>query len=141
MTSRADYRASITVSTRWEDVDHYGHVNNVVYYSYFDTAVNSWLMQSTGIDTRKLEAIGLVAETGCRFLAPLDFPQVVEVHLRVDRLGNSSITYALALFAEGAQEPNAMGHFVHVYVDEATRRPVPIPPIIRDQAERLVVAE
>lgn len=136
-TVRADYGASIVIPTRWEDVDHYGHVNNVVYYSYFDTAVNSWLIQSTGIDVRKLDAIGIVAETSCRFLAPLDFPQIVDACLRVERLGNSSITYAIGLFAQGSEMPSAEGRFVHVYVDEATRRPVPIPALIRAQAERL----
>lgn len=137
MTSRGDYGATIVIPTRWEDVDHYGHVNNVVYYSYFDTAVNSWLIQATGTDVRKLDAIGIVAETSCRFLAPLDFPQVVDACLRVERLGNSSITYAIGLFAQGSSEASAEGRFVHVYVDEVTRRPVPIPPLIREAAHAL----
>lgn len=136
---RADFADHVEIPTRWEDVDHYGHVNNVVYYSYFDTAVNGWLMARTGTDIRTLDAIGIVAETSCRFLGSLDFPQVVEAWLRVERLGNSSITYAIGLFTAADDQPRALGTFVHVYVDRLTRRPVPIPDLIRQAVGMLVI--
>jgi acyl-CoA thioester hydrolase len=136
--TRADFADRILVPTRWEDVDHYGHVNNVAYYSYFDTAVNGWLFQATGTDIRHLDAIGIVAESSCRFLGSLDFPQVVEAWLRLERLGNSSVTYAIGLFCDADVHPRAVGSFVHVYVDRGTRRPVPIPDAIRQVLGALV---
>jgi acyl-CoA thioester hydrolase len=120
------------ISTRWADNDVYGHVNNVVYYSYFDTAVNGWLMEATGTDIRLLPAIGVVAETSCRFLSPLSFPDLVVAGLRLRRLGRSSVTYEIALFRGDDEAPAGLGSFVHVYVDSATRRPVPVPDLIRD---------
>ncbi|RJO72307.1 acyl-CoA thioesterase [Nocardia panacis] len=127
------------VQTRWADNDHYGHVNNVVYYSYFDSAVNGWLMEATGTDIRTLPAIGVVAQTSCRFLASLSFPDRIRVGLRVTRLGRSSITYDLAIFREdGASlELAATGDFVHVYVNADTRKPVEIPAAIREAATTL----
>jgi acyl-CoA thioester hydrolase len=119
------------IPTRWSDNDHYGHVNNVMYYSYFDTAVNGWLMEATGTDIRELPAIGLVVATDCQFLAPLSFPDLVVAGLRVSRLGTSSVGYEIGLF-RGAQAPAGFGHFTHVYVDRRTRRPVEIPTLIRD---------
>nr|WP_068272159.1 thioesterase family protein [Aldersonia kunmingensis] len=136
-----DYPVHWPVQTRWADNDHYGHVNNVTYYSYFDTAVNAWLMASTGTDIRELPAIGIVAETSCRYLSELSFPERLQVGLSVERLGSRSIVYSLAIFREtdsGALEPAAAGRFVHVYVDRDTRRPVDIPPAIRAAAEKLV---
>ncbi|MBF6172434.1 acyl-CoA thioesterase [Nocardia blacklockiae] len=126
--------------TRWADNDHYGHVNNVTYYSYFDTAVNAWLMDATGTDIRALPAIGVVAQTSCRYLGSLSFPDRLRVGLRIERLGRSSITYDLAIFREDGEalELAATGSFVHVYVDEATRQPVEIPAVIRSAAARLV---
>lgn len=128
------------VPTRWADNDHYGHVNNVTYYAYFDTAVNAWLIDATGIDIRDLPAIGIVAETSCRFHASLSFPDLLRVGLRVARLGRSSITYDLAIFREAGEELElaATGTFVHVYVDSRTRKPVEIPGAIRDAAAALV---
>ncbi len=130
------------MQTRWADNDHYGHVNNVTYYSYFDSAVNGWLMATTGVDIRELEAIGVVAETSCRYLAELSFPDRLQVGIAVDRLGTRSITYQLAIFREGADGgalvPAATGRFVHVYVDARTRRPVPIPDEIRKAVIQLV---
>ena len=119
------------VPTRWMDNDHYGHVNNVAYYSYFDTAVNGWLMERTGSDIRRLPSIGIVAETSCRFLKELSFPDEVQAGLMLERLGNSSVIYRVGLFSGNDAEPAAVGRFVHVYVDAATRRVVPVPDGIR----------
>jgi acyl-CoA thioester hydrolase len=139
--TRADFRTFRPITTRWMDDDAYGHVNNVVYYSYFDTAVNGWLMAATGVDIRKLEAIGLVVETSCRFLKPLSFPEAIEVGLAVERLGNSSIVYRLGVFRPGEAEPAALGRFVHVYVDAASRRTTAIPEIVRRAAATISAAE
>lgn len=130
------------VPTRWADNDHYGHVNNVTYYSYFDTAVNAWLMHATGTDIRDLPAIGVVAQTSCKYVGSLSFPDELQVGIRISRLGNSSISYELAIFREAGEELKlaATGSFVHVYVDEVTRQPVDIPEVIRAAAEPLVVA-
>jgi len=129
--ARRDFAVLRTMGTRWHDNDHYGHVNNVVYYSFFDTAVNGWLIDATGTDIRRLPAVGLVAETSCRFLAPVTFPDVVHAGLALERLGRSSVVYRIALFRGEAEEPCAVGRFVHVYVDAVTRAPVPVPEIVR----------
>ena len=128
---RADYRAFSRITTRWMDNDSYGHVNNVVYYSYFDTAVNGYLIEAAGQDIRQLPAIGIVAETGCRFLEQLSFPEPVEAGLRLEKLGNSSVIYRIGLFSSEREEACALGRFVHVYVDAATRAVVPVPAAIR----------
>jgi acyl-CoA thioester hydrolase len=125
--------------TRWHDNDHYGHVNNVVHYAYFDTAVNGYLLEITGVDIRELDAIGLVVETGCRYLAPVSFPDQLWVGLAVERLGTSSITYRLGLFREDEPSPTALARFVHVYVDRAERTTTAIPPVIRDAVVPLVI--
>lgn len=127
---RADFPVLRDVPTRWADVDIYGHVNNVVHYAMFDTVVNGWLIEATGTDIRHGDAVGMVAETGCRYLAELDFPAPVTVGLGLERLGNSSVVYRLALFGPD-EPPAAVGRFVHVYVDRATRRPVPVPDTVR----------
>jgi acyl-CoA thioester hydrolase len=136
--NRADYRALRRITTRWMDNDSYGHVNNVVYYSYFDTAVNAFLIEATGTDIRKLDAIGIVAETSCRFLAPLSFPEPVDAGLRLEKLGHSSVVYRIGLFGAG-DSAAALGRFVHVYVDAATRRVVPVPGLIRSALAQLSV--
>ena len=128
---RDEFRVLRTITTRWMDNDHYGHVNNVVYYSYFDTAVNGFLIEASGTDIRDLPAIGIVAETSCRFLKELSFPETVHAGLALERLGNSSVVYRIALFRNAETAPAALGRFVHVYVDAASRRPVPVPPQIR----------
>jgi acyl-CoA thioester hydrolase len=140
-TPRSGFAMVRSVPTRWMDNDHYGHVNNVTYYSYFDTAVNGWLMEATGVDIRELPSIGIVAETSCRFLKELSFPDTVHAGLRVERLGRSSIVYQIGLFREDECEPAAIGRFVHVYVDEATRRVVPVPEVIREAVAALPRAE
>ncbi|MEE2061908.1 acyl-CoA thioesterase [Rhodococcus artemisiae] len=129
------------VRTRWADNDHYGHINNVTYYSYFDSAVNGWLMATTGVDIRELDAIGVVAETSCRYLTELSFPDRLQVGLSVDHLGRRSVSYSLAIFreeADGSLVAAATGRFAHVYVDMNTRRPVPIPEQIRKAVSKLV---
>lgn len=134
---RADFRVLRPMQTRWMDNDHYGHVNNVAYYSYFDSAVNGYLMDATSSDTRELSAIGIVAETGCRFLKEISFPDLLHIGLRLEKLGMTSVIYQLAVFRGNDTEPSAVGRFVHVYVDERSRRPVPIPPVIRAALEKL----
>jgi acyl-CoA thioester hydrolase len=128
---RGDFPVLRHITTRWADNDVYGHVNNVVYYAYFDTAVNGWLIEATGVDIRGLPAIGVVAETSCRFLAPLSFPDPVTAGVAVERLGRTSIEYRIGLFRGEDDAPAALGRFVHVYVDAQTRTPVEIPEVIR----------
>jgi acyl-CoA thioester hydrolase len=137
----AEYPALWPIATRWDDNDHYGHVNNVTYYSYFDTAVNGWLMHTTGVDIRALDAIGVVAETSCKYHSELSFPDALQVGLSVEKLSTRSIVYALALFRESPGDElqlAATGRFVHVYVDSQTRRPVAIPTEIEAAARTLV---
>ena len=135
--SRDDFTTWRTLPTRWGDEDVYGHINNVVYYAYFDTAVNGWLMDALGTDIRELPALGVVAETGCRFLRQLRFPDVVEAGIGCERLGRSSITYRIGLFAAGTAEAAAVGKFVNVYVDRDSRAVVPIPDQVRAALETL----
>jgi acyl-CoA thioester hydrolase len=131
------YRVFRPIGTRWADNDVYGHVNNVVYYSWFDTAVNAYLIEQGALDIHAGEVIGLVIETQCQYFAPLAFPQTVHAGLRVAHLGRSSVRYEVGLFAEGEDLCAACGHFVHVYVDRATRRPVPLPPLLKKTLETL----
>jgi acyl-CoA thioester hydrolase len=124
---RDAYKVFRTIGTRWMDNDVYGHVNNVVYYSWFDTAVNAYLIEQGVLDIHHGETIGLVIETQCNYFAPLAFPQIVEAGIRVARLGSSSVRYEVGLFAQGDALTAAKGHFVHVYVDKKNRRPTPLP--------------
>jgi acyl-CoA thioester hydrolase len=134
---RSAYRAFQEISTRWMDNDAYGHVNNVVYYSWFDTVVNGHLIRAGALDIQRGEVIGLVVETQCNYFAPLQFPQPVEAGLRVAHLGRSSVRYEVGLFARGGEMTAARGHFVHVYVDRATRRPAQLPPQLQSVLEAL----
>lgn len=134
---RSAYRVFRTIGTRWMDNDVYGHVNNVVYYSWFDTAVNAYLIEQGALDIHQGSVIGLVIETQCNYFAPLAFPQTVEAGLRVAHLGKSSVRYEVGLFAEGEEMAAACGHFVHVYVDRATRRPAPLPDTLKTTLETL----
>jgi acyl-CoA thioester hydrolase len=138
---RADYPVFRSVATRWMDNDVYGHVNNVSYYSFFDTAVNASLIDEGLLDPATSNAIGLVVETSCRYFAPVSFPEVVEVGMRVAKVGMSSVRYQLGIFKLGEDLAAAEGHFVHVYVDSVERRPIPIPDALRLYFERLVVDE
>jgi acyl-CoA thioester hydrolase len=134
---RAGYKAFRTITTRWMDNDVYGHVNNVVYYSWFDTAVNAHLIEQGALDIERGETIGLVIETQCNYFAPVTFPQVIEAGLRVGRIGSSSVRYEVGLFLQGEPLTVAKGHFVHVYVDRATRRPAPLPAPLKSVLEKL----
>jgi acyl-CoA thioester hydrolase len=125
--ARADYPHAREITTRWMDNDAYGHVNNVVYYAYFDTVVNDWLIRRGLLDVEKGPLIGLVVETGCHYFEPLTYPETVTAAMRVAHVGNSSVRYEIALFGEGRPQAAAQGHFVHVYVDRATRRPAALP--------------
>ena len=135
---RSAYKVFRTIGTRWIDNDVYGHVNNVVYYSWFDTAVNAYLIEQGVLDIQHGETIGLVIETQCNYFAPLAFPQTVEAGIRVAQLGTSSVRYEVGLFAQDAPLTAAKGHFIHVYVDKQSRRPVPLPLSLKTVLETLV---
>ena len=134
---RADFPHFLAIPTRWMDNDVYGHVNNVVYYSWFDTAVNATLIEKGVLDIHSGSTIGLVVETQCFYFAPLAFPQSIDAGIRVAKLGTSSVRYEVGLFAQGEDLTAARGHFVHVYVDRDTRRPVPLPPALKTFLETL----
>ena len=135
--TRADFRIWRTYATRWADNDPYGHVNNVVYYGWFDSAVNAWLIEQDMLDVAAGDPIALVAETRCTYAAPLAFPQPVEVGIALAELGRSSIRYRIGVFAEGAETAAAQGEFVHVVVDRASRRSVPVPDEWRAKLEAI----
>jgi acyl-CoA thioester hydrolase len=135
---RAAYAHFLRLQTRWMDNDIYGHVNNVVYYALFDTVINSYLIDQGRLDIAAGPVIGLAVETRCRFLRPLAFPQAVDAGLRVGHLGTSSVRYEIGLFPEDGDEAAAQGHFVHVFVDRVTRRPVPLPERIRGALAQLL---
>ena len=135
---RSRYRHFSSLPTRWMDNDVYGHVNNVVYYSFFDTAVNRYLIEAGALDIHHGAVIGLVVETRCNYFAPIEFPQVVEAGLRVAELGRSSVRYEVGLFAAGEPVTAAHGHFIHVYVERATRRPVPLPEPLKQALQVLL---
>ena len=134
---RVAYRHWTPITTRWHDNDAYGHVNNTVYYGWFDTAVNAWLVEAGLLDIVGGDPIGLVVETGCRYASPLAFPQAVEIGLALARLGGSSVTYHLGVFAQGAAEAAAEGHFTHVYVGREGRRPAALPEAWRERMREL----
>ncbi len=120
---RSAYKHFLPIATRWTDNDVYGHVNNVVYYSYFDTVVNEYLISQGALDIAKSPVIGLVVETGCSYFASITFPEKIDAGLRVTKIGNSSVRYEVALFRDGVGVAVAQGHFVHVYVDRVTLKP------------------
>ena len=134
---REAYKAFRSISTRWMDNDVYGHVNNVVYYSWFDTAVNATLIEQGVLDIHGGQTIGLVIETQCNYFAPVTFPQVIEAGIRVARIGGSSVRYEVGLFIQGQDSCAARGHFIHVYVDRQTRRPSPLAPAFKQFLETL----
>ena len=135
--SLSDYPHTLTIPTRWADNDVYGHVNNSVYYFYFDTVVNKWLVENGLLEVGKSEVVGLVVETSCAYFAPISFPDDVVAGLRVAKLGNSSVRYEIGLFRNDETQASAQGHFVHVYVDEKTRRPVKIDDRMRKKLQSL----
>jgi acyl-CoA thioester hydrolase len=138
--SRDRYRHFLAIPTRWMDNDAYRHVNNVVYYSWFDTVVNGYLVARGALDIEASPVVGLVAETHCQYFSPIAFPDVTHAGLRVARLGTSSVRYEIGIFRNEEQQAAAQGYFVHVYVDRATTRPVPLPARMRAVLEPLFVA-
>ncbi|MDA7414804.1 thioesterase family protein [Xenophilus arseniciresistens] len=135
--ARSSYRVFRDIPTRWMDNDAYGHVNNVIYYSWFDTAVNALLIERGALDIHAGSTIGFVVETQCNYFAPLAFPQVVQAGIRVAHAGASSVRYEIGLFAQGSDHAAAQGHFVHVYVDRQSQRPVALPPELAAVIETL----
>ena len=137
--SRTAYRHFLAIPTRWMDNDVYRHVNNVVYYSYFDTAVNHYLIEQDVLDIERSPVIGLVVETACQYFAPIAFPDIVNVGLRVGKLGTSSVRYEIGIFRNEEDSASAQGHFVHVYVERASNRPIPLPGDLRAALEKIAV--
>ena len=137
--TRAEYKIFYPITTRWSDNDIYGHVNNVVYYSYFDTAANRYLIEEGGMDISDGTVVGYVVNSACEYHAPITYPEPIEAGLRVDRLGNSSVQYGIAIFRAGEPVAAAHGHFVHVFVERAANRSVAIPQSLRAALERLQV--
>ncbi len=137
--ARADYKVFYPITTRWSDNDIYGHINNVVYYSYFDTVANNYLIAEGGMTIPDDPVVGYVVNSGCDYLSSIRHPEPIEGGLRVDRLGNSSVQYGIGIFKEGEKEPAACGHFVHVFVDRASNQSVPIPAPIRAALEKILV--
>ena len=135
--TRKDYKVFYPLTTRWSDNDVYGHVNNVTYYSYFDTVANRYLIEEGGLDITDSSIVGYVVNSGCQYHSPVTYPEALEAGLRVDRLGNSSVQYGIAVFREGEQEAAAHGHFVHVFVERAENLSVPIPQNLRSALERI----
>ncbi|MEZ2407191.1 acyl-CoA thioester hydrolase [Bosea sp. OAE752] len=129
--TRGDFRIFRAIPTRWHDNDVYGHVNNVVYYGWFDTAVNGWLIENGFLDPATSEIVGLVVETGCSYFESVAFPETVEAGIAVERLGTSSVTYRIGIFRQGSEQAAAQGRFTHVYVARASQKPVPIPAPLR----------
>ncbi|ETK21548.1 thioesterase family protein [Pseudomonas sp. FH4] len=136
---RADYRHFQPIITRWHDNDVYGHVNNVTYYSFFDTAVNTYLIEQGGLDIHDGKVVGFVVSSACDYFASIAFPDHLDIGLRVGKLGNSSVQYELAVFKAGEDEACAAGRFVHVFVDRATNQPVAIAGVLREALQRLVI--
>src|SRR5580700_1042363 len=136
--TRARYRYFVAVPTRWMDNDVYGHVNNVVYYAYFDTVINQYLIEEGGLDIAAGAVIGLCVESHCAYARPVAFPDLLDAGLRVAHLGKSSVRYEIAIFTRGHDEPSAHGWFVHVFVDRATRKPTPLPAPMRAALERIL---
>jgi acyl-CoA thioester hydrolase len=137
--TREDYQVFYPVTTRWNDNDVYGHVNNVTYYSYFDTAANTFLINQCGLDIHQGQIVGLVVSSGCDYLEPVEFPEKLEVGLRIDHLGNSSVQYALAIFKEKQRNACAFGRFTHVFVNRTNNRPERIPDTMRAVMKRILV--
>jgi acyl-CoA thioester hydrolase len=136
---RADFRLFRTIPTRWADNDVFGHVNNVVYYNWFDTVVNAWLIEQGFLDVKESPVVGLVAGTRCDYFESVAFPETVEAGIAVERLGNSSVTYRIGIFRQGGAQAAAQGRFTHVYVERVDQKPVPIPAPLRGALVQLAV--
>ncbi len=139
LPQRDDYRKFYPINTRWMDNDLYGHVNNVTYYSYFDSAVNRYLIEEGGLDIHNAPVVGYVVSSSCQYRQAIAYPETIEAGIRVDRLGNSSVSYGVAIFKQGQDAAAAHGEFVHVFVDRASGKSVPIPATIRDALKQLEV--
>ena len=126
LKTRDQFKFFLDIQTRWADNDIYGHVNNVTYYSYFDTAANALLIQKTGFDIHQSQSIGLVVDSACSFFQELSFPEIIQVGVAIGKIGNTSLRYELAIFKQGQEQASAQGHFVHVFIDRETRKTIPI---------------
>lgn len=135
-----DYRFFLPITTRWKDNDIYGHVNNVTYYAYFDTIANQYLIEQGGLDIHNDPVVGFVVNSGCNYYAPIAFPDKLTGGLRVNRLGNSSVEYGIAIFKDGETQAVADGHFVHVFVNKASNQSVPIPAAVKSALQKLTVS-
>ena len=141
MTGRASYPYFTDITTRWMDNDIYGHVNNVVYYSYFDSVANKYLIEEGGLDIHSAEIIGFVVASSCQYKSPIAYPEPIEAGFRVNKLGNSSVEYGIAIFKQGQPNASAVGTFTHVFVDRATDKSVAIPAPLRRALEAILVSE
>ncbi|WP_020678117.1 acyl-CoA thioesterase [Geopsychrobacter electrodiphilus] len=136
---RTDYKVFFPLTTRWMDNDLYGHVNNVIYYSYFDTIVNLYLIENGGLDIHSGPVVGYVVNSGCNYLAPVGYPDHLEAGLRVDKIGNTSVQYGVAIFKKGEPLVSAYGHVVHVFVDRSSNKPVKVPADLREKLEIILI--
>lgn len=139
LKNRDQFKFFLDIQTRWADNDIYGHVNNVTYYSYFDTAANALLIQKTGFDIHQSQSIGLVVDSACSFFQELSFPEIIQVGVAIGKIGNTSLRYELAIFKQGQDQSSAQGHFVHVFVDRETRKTVPISGSTREVLEKFLL--
>jgi acyl-CoA thioester hydrolase len=140
-TDRDDYYYFSTITTRWMDNDIYGHVNNVTYYSYFDTVANQYLIEEGGLDIQTAEIVGFVVASNCNYLSPIAHPELLSIGFRVNKLGNSSVEYGIGIFCEGEQKAAAYGTFTHVFVNRASNKSAPIPTTIREALEAALIKE
>ena len=138
---RASYRYFTDITTRWMDNDIYGHINNVVYYSYFDSVANKYLIEEGGLDIKDSQVVGFVVASNCQYKSPIAYPQAIEAGLRVNRLGNSSVEYGIGIFQQGSAVASAIGTFTHVFVDRSTDKPVAIPDPIRSALEAVLIKD
>ncbi|MFV5441584.1 thioesterase family protein [Acinetobacter oleivorans] len=139
LKTRDQFKFFLDIQTRWADNDIYGHVNNVTYYSYFDTAANALLIQKTGFNIHQSQSIGLVVDSACSFFQELSFPEIIQVGVAIGKIGNTSLRYELAIFKQGQEQASAQGHFVHVFVDRETRKTIPISESTRDVLEKFLL--
>lgn len=139
LKTRDQFKFFLDIQTRWADNDIYGHVNNVTYYSYFDTAANALLIQKTGFDIHQSQSIGLVVDSACSFLQELSFPEIIQVGVAIGKIGTTSLRYELAIFKQGQEQASAQGHFVHVFVDRKIRKTVPISESVREVLEKFLL--
>jgi len=139
LKTRDQFNFFLDIQTRWADNDIYGHVNNVTYYSYFDTAANALLIQKTGFDIHQSQSIGLVVDSACSFFQELSFPEIIQVGVAIGKIGNTSLRYELAIFKQGQEQASAQGHFVHVFVDRETRKTVPLTESVREVLDKFLL--